>query len=67
MTEYDNHGFFWYPEELNDFIPNGFFWNNYFSLMNSRSFRSQTAFLTCILLITCLSYVLTMEVIIQGL
>ncbi len=29
MTEYDNHGFFWYPEELNDFIPNGFFWNNY--------------------------------------
>ena len=25
MTEYDNHGFFWYPEELNDFIPNGFF------------------------------------------
>ena len=23
MTEYDNHGFFWYPEELNDFIPNG--------------------------------------------
>lgn len=28
-TEYDNHGFFWYPEDLNDFIPNGFFWNNY--------------------------------------
>ena len=29
MTEYDNHGFFWYPEELNDFIPNGSFWRNY--------------------------------------
>lgn len=29
MTEYDNHGFFWYPEELNDFIPNGSFWTNY--------------------------------------
>ena len=29
MTEYDNHGFFWYPEELNDFIPNGSFWHNY--------------------------------------
>lgn len=29
MTEYDNHGFFWYPEELNDYIPNGSFWSNY--------------------------------------
>lgn len=29
MTEYDNHGFFWFPEELNDFIPNGSFWHNY--------------------------------------
>ena len=29
MTEYDNHGFFWYPEELNDYIPNGLFWSNY--------------------------------------
>ena len=29
MTEYDNHGFFSYSEELNDFIPNGFYWNNY--------------------------------------
>ena len=29
MTEYDNHGFFWFPEELNDFIPNGSFWYNY--------------------------------------
>ena len=27
--EYNNHGFFWYPEELNDFIPNGSFWHNY--------------------------------------
>ena len=27
--EYNNHGFFWYPEELNDFIPNGSFWRNY--------------------------------------
>ena len=29
MMEYNNHGFFWYPEELNDFIPNGSFWTNY--------------------------------------
>jgi hypothetical protein len=29
MMEYNNHGFFWYPEELNDFIPNGSFWHNY--------------------------------------
>ena len=29
MTEYDNHGFFWYPEELNDYTPNGSFWHNY--------------------------------------
>ena len=29
MMEYNNHGFFWYPEELNDFIPNGSFWRNY--------------------------------------
>ena len=29
MIEYNNHGFFWYPEELNDFIPNGSFWRNY--------------------------------------
>ena len=31
MKEYDNHGFFRYPEELNDFIPNGFFWDYYVS------------------------------------
>ncbi len=29
MTEYDNHGFFWYPEELNDYVPNGSFWTTY--------------------------------------
>ncbi len=29
MMEYNNHGFFWYPEELNDFIPKGSFWRNY--------------------------------------
>ena len=29
MTEYDNHGFFWYPEELNDYVPNGSFWTDY--------------------------------------
>ena len=29
MMEYNNHGFFWYPEELNDFIPNGSFWTNF--------------------------------------
>ena len=62
MMEYNNHGFFWYSEELNDFIPNGSFWRN--SLMNSRFFRSQIAFPTCILSITCLSYCLiSMEMI----
>ena len=29
MMEYNNHGFFWHPEELNDYIPNGSFWSNY--------------------------------------
>src|SRR5574344_2764080 len=29
MMEYNNHGFFFYPEELNDYVPNGSFWNNY--------------------------------------
>ena len=28
MMEYNNHGFFWYPEELNDYVPNGSFWTN---------------------------------------
>ena len=34
MMEYNNHGFFWYPEELNDFIPNGSFWRNYVLIEN---------------------------------
>ena len=29
MMEYNNHGFFWYPKELNDYVPNGSFWTNY--------------------------------------
>ena len=29
MMEYNNHGFFWHPEELNDYVPNGSFWSNY--------------------------------------
>lgn len=29
MMEYDYHGFFWYPEELNDYVPDGSFWSNY--------------------------------------
>lgn len=29
MTEYDNHGFFFHPQELNDYIENGAFWSNY--------------------------------------
>lgn len=29
MTEYDTHGFFFYPHELNDYVPNGSFWTNY--------------------------------------
>ena len=56
-------------ENERDWLEQGMdsFGTTMFSLMNSRFFRSQTAFLTCILLITCQSYVLTMEVIIQGL
>ena len=29
MMEYNNHGFFLYSEELNDYVPNGSFWSNY--------------------------------------
>ena len=29
MMEYNTHGFFCYPEELNDYVPNGSFWTNY--------------------------------------
>ena len=29
MMEYNNHGVFFYPEELNDYVPNGSFWTNY--------------------------------------
>ena len=29
MTEYNTHGQFWYPEELNDYLPDGPFWSNY--------------------------------------
>ena len=29
MTEYNTHGQFWYPEEMNDYVPNGSFWSNY--------------------------------------
>ena len=31
MMEYNHHGFFRYPEEMNDYVPNGFFWSNYVS------------------------------------
>lgn len=42
MTEYNTHGFFWYPEELNDFVPNGPFWSNYvhFDEFNILSFTN---------------------------
>ena len=26
MSEYKEHGFFYYPEELNDYVENGYFW-----------------------------------------
>ena len=26
MSEYKEHGFFFYPEELNDYVENGYFW-----------------------------------------
>ena len=26
MSEYREHGFFYYPEELNDYVENGYFW-----------------------------------------
>lgn len=31
MLEYHTHGFFFYPEEMNDFVPNGPFWAEYVS------------------------------------
>ena len=31
MLEYHTHGFFFYPEEMNDFVPNGPFWYEYVS------------------------------------
>lgn len=29
MSEYNTHGQFWYPEELNDYLPDSPFWSNY--------------------------------------
>ena len=29
MSEYNTHGFFWHPEEMNDYIETGSFWANY--------------------------------------
>ena len=29
MMEYNTHGQFWNPEEMNDYVPNGSFWSNY--------------------------------------
>lgn len=26
MSEYKEHGFFYYPEEMNDYVENGYFW-----------------------------------------
>ena len=31
MSEYHTHGFFFYPEEMNDYVPNGSFWSEYVS------------------------------------
>ena len=31
MSEYHTHGFFFYPEEMNDYIENGSFWSEYIS------------------------------------
>ncbi len=31
MTEYNTHGQFLYPKEMNDYVPNGSFWSNYVS------------------------------------
>ena len=27
-TEHRTHGFFWYPEEMNDYVEEGYFWRN---------------------------------------
>lgn len=29
LSEYNSHGFFWYPKDMNDYVPNGSFWSNY--------------------------------------
>ena len=46
MTEYDNHGFFWYPEELNDYVPMVRSGQTMSSLMRLRYCHSPIPFLT---------------------
>lgn len=29
MAEFNTHGFFWHPEEMNDYVGNGSFWSHY--------------------------------------
>lgn len=29
MSEYNTHGFFFHPQEMNDYVENGSFWSNY--------------------------------------
>ena len=31
MSEYHTHGFFFHPDEMNDYVPNGSFWSEYVS------------------------------------
>ena len=31
MSEYHTHGFFFHPDEMNDYVPNGPFWSEYVS------------------------------------
>ena len=46
MMEYNNHGFFWYPEELNDYVPMVRSGQTMSSLMRLRYCHSPIPFLT---------------------
>lgn len=46
MMEYNNHGFFWYPEELNDYVPMVRSGQTKSSLMRLRYCHSPIPFLT---------------------
>ena len=47
MMEYNNPGFFFYPEELNDYVPNGSFWTNYVFFDKFTHIKIEHNFIIC--------------------